>query len=287
MNSKIAKALSLACALSGAALLSSCSSTDSDGAAPSASLPAKPSKAQAKDYVAKTIAPFKGAAVPKSDAAQVKALAKVGPENADVLIDSLGADQAQNALLAFALVKVADDSNKALIVSKLTQKPVLSSVVFAKEWEKDAAPQLLAGLRDSKTGLPYDWLRSSAKVKGPDAKRLLKDHFIRHPYGAAYSVMEESKIQFAPAELDKAFAGLKAIDRGLDVKMAKAGSKLALEHVVFAWKSAGKECPASTMELAGYKGSAAAFPAWFEANKAKLEFDKDKGRFELAKAPAK
>lgn len=281
MKAAFAKTLSLAAALSGAALLlASCSSADADGAP---SLPAKPSKAQAKDYVASVIAPFKGAQAPKADAPQVKALAKLGPENADVLIDAIGTDQAQNALLAFALVKTADDSNKASLVSSLQKKPVLSSVVFAKEWESAAAPQLLAGLRDSKVGLPYDWLRCAAKLKGPDAKRLLKEHFVAHPYGAAYAVMEDAKIPFAPAELDKAFANLKSFERGLDVKMAKAGSRLALEHAVFAWKSAGKECPASVMELAGYKGPAAGFPAWFEANKAKLSFDKEKGRFSAGK----
>jgi hypothetical protein len=160
-------------------------------------------------------------------------------------------------------------------------------VVFSKGWEDAASPALLAGLRESKTGLPYDWLRCAAKLQAPEAKRLLKEHFIQHPFAAGYKVVSDSKIPLSPAELDNAFANVKYQEKGFDLKLAKAGSKLALAHVVAAWKASGRECPSSVVELAGFKGSASGFYAWFEANKDGLSFDSARERFYLAKTAAK
>ena len=283
MNAKFVKTIMLTASFAASALLISCSSTDTDGShvnLSGATLPEKPNKAQVKAYVDKILTASKGVKTQSPDDPQVKALAKVGAENADVLIDSIANDS--NAYyLAFALVKVADASNKALIISKLPHKQVLASVVFAKGWESDAASALLAGLRDSKVGLSYDWLRSAAKVKSPETKGLLKEHFLKHPYGAAYSVMEENKIHFSPNELDQAFAKMHVIDRGVDTKMAKSGSILALAHVVYAWKSSGKDCPSSIIKLTGYKGDAKYFQSWFDENKEKLVFDMEKEQFVL------
>jgi len=277
------RALALFASIAAAVGFSACSSTETEGSRvdiSGAALPASPTKEQARAYVMKILESSKDVRTQGADDPQVKALSKVGAKNIDVLIDSLGAYPC-SCYPVFAVVNLANSESKALVISKMPEKRTLASVVFAKGWESDAKAQLLDGLRNSKTGLPYDWLRAAAKLKSQEANTLVKEHFVKHPWAPALKVIQDNEIAISPAELDAAFANLKSYEGGISPKMAKAGSKLALLHIVQVYKSEGKPCPASIIKLTAYEGDAKGFPAWAEANKDKLRFDRKQERFVL------
>jgi len=279
----LSKALALFASIASAAFLSACSSTETEGSRidlSSASLPASPTKEQARAYVLRILESSKDVRTQAAGDPQVKALSKVGQQNVDVLIDALGA-YPSSCYPVFAVIKLASSESKALVISKMPEKRTLASVVFAKGWESDAKAQLLDGLRNSKTGLPYDWLRASAKLKSKEANALLKEQFVKHPWAPALKVLQDNDIELSPAELDAAFANLKSYEGGISPKMAKAGSKLALLHIVQVYKGEGKPCPSSVIELTSYKGDAKGFASWVEANKDKLRFDKKQELFVL------
>jgi hypothetical protein len=128
------------------------------------SLPANPTKTQAREYVDTLLA------LSQRDAHTgllTEKLKEVGHDNIDVLLDVQ--DTFRNGRLEGALdtaiAQIAQPEDKKVILGALEKHNLLVDVVVRNNWAADARETLLAGLRDAgQRSLPADWIRAVASL---------------------------------------------------------------------------------------------------------------------------
>ncbi len=144
--------------------------------------PAKPNKANLKEYVKKVLnaSPNQNNYTPND--MQVGMLEKVGQKNLDVLVDSLTREQPghnRNFFLGEAIVKLAKPEDKKLIVKGFAKCKKLIDVIVRYHWERDVKKILLDGMSNSDY-LPDAWLCAVTGFRDPETYPVLIEYLISH-----------------------------------------------------------------------------------------------------------
>ncbi|OGV56616.1 MAG: hypothetical protein A2X49_08500 [Lentisphaerae bacterium GWF2_52_8] len=231
---------------------------------------------------------------------QIKKLKQLGCDRIGLLIDVYAKYKGCDGLyLRWVINDLACDKNKAVIISKFKEVPALSEVIFNKYWEKDVADILINGL--DKNYMASYWLEATANLQDSKSYPALKKCLIEgqnkiHTYNV---IVKIPGINLTPEEIEGAWEnawaslGKNHYCNFYDVthmgyEAAKLGSKPALFRTVqillyYPKENYFLEIKNKMMPLCSYVGDEKDFGAWFEANKWKLDFDKDKGVFALKK----
>ena len=145
-------------------------------------LSARPTKRQARDYVAKIL---RAAAHRNSFGAkdpEVNLLKMVGPEHVDVLLQPLLRRMILNGdiYLVEALKSLVQEDHKDLILGSLPRVPELINIVQLRGWTNEAAPILLRILGNKPGGsryLPHGLIEAVAELRRPESYADLRDYF--------------------------------------------------------------------------------------------------------------
>lgn len=226
-----------------------------------------------------------------SDDLECKKLVEVGPDNIKELIGALSDtpnEPMREFALLFAIQQLASPLSKGAVLDSLRKHPALIQVVSAKGWEKDAKDIMLETLPNATPNSMgyYELIRSLGKLGDSSISPVLKRHFLEQPDVETYKVIRNLPgIEITDEELESAWDGI----RGnlwnwhfLGFELASRGSKRALLALAakFDIKDLFRDPPNSVLiSLAGYEGPEEGFKAWLSENAARLEFDKEKGRF--------
>ena len=140
-------------------------------------LPEHPTKEQLRAYITAIMDSDRGRKRWSSVDPEVKMLTKVGPENIDLLIQALET-QTDHFYLKYAILALADDQSKKLVLEKLETYPFLAEVVLKRGWEQDAREILLRELRNEPDTLPSAWIDAVVKLHDPSSYPLLRSYFI-------------------------------------------------------------------------------------------------------------
>ncbi len=141
-------------------------------------LPENPTKEQAREYVAAIMAASRDQRSFSSTDPQVQMLARVGPENVDVLVQAAGGDFMADVHIVPAICRLARPEHKDLILEALPCAPELVQAVIARGWLEDAKEILVEGLRYNPGHLPTEWVEAVASFKDPDTYDELIHYFV-------------------------------------------------------------------------------------------------------------
>lgn len=143
-------------------------------------LPEHPTKSEARKYVSRITAALPYWHSRAHADLPIDMLAKIGPGNADVLIDALTKDAenyvTQNAVIP-ALARTAGPDDKAAILRALPAYPSLADLVVKFHWEADCRAELLRALQDGKR-LPRTWIVAVASLHDPSTYPALKAYLV-------------------------------------------------------------------------------------------------------------
>ena len=125
-------------------------------------LPANPTKSQVAEFVSQIATASRGQTAVSFDDPQIAMLARVGPENFDVLLDA-------PATISFYVAEVwaryGTDELKPLVLGALKRHVELVRVVVERGWIDDARAFLIAGLRERRGYLPSQWIEAVASFR--------------------------------------------------------------------------------------------------------------------------
>ncbi|OGV56617.1 MAG: hypothetical protein A2X49_08505 [Lentisphaerae bacterium GWF2_52_8] len=251
---------------------------------------------QVKQYIKSVLGTNRGDCPEFWDDSLGKKIAKVGPKRFPVLVEIY--EEERNACLFNAMYELVQDEHKELVLSKLKDNTPFAAFVVKNSWEKDAAAILVNGL-DRKFINPQ-WIKAAAKLQDPKTYPALKKYFINgsNKMFTYKCISKLPAINISPGDLEKAWKNSDSTDSNnyrfegfpIGFEAAKLGSKPALLRTAefMLQQGLGNEFPydigaSDLMHLCGYTGQEQDFGAWFEANKWKLDFDKDKGVFTVKK----
>ncbi|MCK4300984.1 MAG: hypothetical protein KAX80_15695, partial [Planctomycetes bacterium] len=141
-------------------------------------LAADATKEQVRDYVHQILDVSRGQIRFISTDPQAGMLARVGPEHLDVLLEAATIGYRGDMYVRQAIVRLARDEHKAMILEALPYDMELVEVVLRKRWEQDAKETLVAELRSAPSHVPTGWIRAVARLKDPDTYDDLKRYLI-------------------------------------------------------------------------------------------------------------
>jgi hypothetical protein len=173
-------------------------------------LPEQPSRAQVKAYIAAVVQSSKGQNSFGPDYPEVKKLKKVGSQHVDLLIEARDPHD-EDYHLAYAIVALADESSKKVVLENLEGYPALAEVVLNRGWAQDAREILVRRLRKDPGYLPLVWVQAVAELNDPGAYPLIRKYFIRgHMYGSerseAHEILKKLPIEDLPGAVSEAWA---------------------------------------------------------------------------------
>jgi len=278
--------------------LGSSGSESESGSYAGLELPDSPSKMQVRVYVGTILRVGSDKGMFGASDPEVAALARVGGEHVDVLIEPLRYLSHFNGdiYVTEALKALVTEEHKALVLEHLAAAPELVEVVVERGWTRDAAPTLLKTLARRSQYLDVDWIEAAASVAGPEQYEDLKFH-LRHNDNA-YVVWQAMRdlpgIEPLEPSIMSAWRGTrrKASYQWGQLAMVAAhyGHMDGLEFVAEKMETSGRASQAF-QHLTGY-GPDIEFlwgedlkkaRAWFAANKDRMEFDRASGRYVVGK----
>ena len=130
-------------------------------------LPENPTKEQARQYVWEILAISERQNSFSSTDPQRVMLARVGPENVDILVDALAGGPASDMYIMAAVNRLAREEHKQIVLDALPFTHGLAEVVLRKGWAEDARETLLAELRTGPTHLPREWIQAVCSLRDP------------------------------------------------------------------------------------------------------------------------
>ena len=226
---------------------------------------------------------------------QVSMLTTVGTEYLPLLIEALGRTGGMNDYhLVRAIVDLADERSKALILDALPIHHELIQAVIRNGWEHDARDILVDELRSAHQYLPTEWLKAVAALEDPETYPLLREFFIegrnRHSSFEAIRHLPIEDMEEAVAEAWRRSRYEHAYEReGMARIAVEYGHMDALEALIEglsvddesgAWRA--RENRAAILRVVDFRGSNAALADWFEQNRERLVFDEDAREFRVA-----
>jgi hypothetical protein len=246
-------------------------------------LPENPTKDQVKEYISRIAAASRNQNTCSPQDPQVNMLTRVGAENLDLLIEAAGGEWVASYYVIPAIVRLAREEDKKMILEALPYTHDLVKVVLNRGWEEDARETLLPQLRVAGY-LPTEWVQAVANLRDPRTYDNLKNYLINgnNKYWTYGAIKDLPGIDLTEA-VAEAWRYAKR-ERGYEAAyMAPValeyGHKDALELIV---NSLGKsdhdasyvrEAEQLIVEYTDAGGSNEEIRKWFAANKDKLVFD--------------
>jgi hypothetical protein len=145
-------------------------------------LPENPTKAQARDYVKAILIASQRRNSYSPDDPQVGMLAKVGPQNLDVLFEfKANKGSGPGAFyLGNAIARLARPEDKEFVLRALPTVHELITLVVKSGWQAEARDTLVAALRDEQEEfLSREWIQAVASFEEPDTYPELKSYLMR------------------------------------------------------------------------------------------------------------
>ena len=259
-----------------------------------------PTKEQAREYVRQILALSANQNSWSSTDPQPAFLRRVGPAHVDVLLemadmtDSISVD----CYIRPAVVALAREEHKELILEQLPYRHWLVQVVSAKDWTEDARETLIGELRSGSRGLPEEWIQTVASLRDPETYGDLVKYFIDgENREETYRALQMLPIQ----NMDKAVADAWQVARGRDRWEAREmaciavahGMKDALRYTVSLLAVADpdewtvRKAREVISRYTDARGSNQELVAWYRDNADRLTWDADRRRFRVEEsAPA-
>jgi outer membrane murein-binding lipoprotein Lpp len=143
-------------------------------------LPPNPSREAVREYIRRICAASDGQSFASTNDPQARMLRRVGPENLDILLDSLRSAEwgVAEVYLVQAIEHLARDEHKEDILEYLPVAPELVSVVLRYGWAADARGVLLSELQVPDAYLPFGWLQAVGSLRDAEAAAALKAYFV-------------------------------------------------------------------------------------------------------------
>lgn len=257
------------------------------------SLPKNATKSEVREYVFSILSVSQRRTSFEPTDPEVELLAKVGPDNLDVLLaaeDRVPRGGA-STYLDEAIRRLAQPKDKSLILQALAVHPQLIQVVVKQGWNADARDTVMASLKDEReVSLPGAWLQVAASFQDPATYPDLKAYLLRcRNKQQAYTAIRKLPGLDLRATVDAIWKEAKAGENrdflGVCGIAAEYGHLDAVEATVNYLKqdfgSAMQQRHAATIikKFTPATGDKAALIAWFEANKGRLAFDPDQRKF--------
>jgi hypothetical protein len=263
-------------------------------------LPANAPRQQVEEYVT-TIVQETGKQLSFApDGPQKEMLRRIGPENADVLVEHV--DGSMPSLLYFlpVLLDLMREEHKGVVLAKLAEKQNLAEVVVVRGWQEDAREILTRGLREAlaspypwEPSLPAYWIDAVALLEDPTTYDDLAAYFVRGSAPSetfrAVADLPGFPVQEAVGAMWKRAAGSPDSLDGADVA-AGFGHREALEHLIDTLADdkphrRGRAYYALRrhVDRIGREGE---FIEWIRANRRALAWDDAAGRWRVPAAEA-
>lgn len=263
-------------------------------------LPEQPSKNQVRVYVGTIlrVADADRGVFGASDP-EAEAIARVGPEHVDVLIEPLVhlAHFNGDLYVVEALKILVTDDHKDQVLASLAAAPALVEVVVHRGWTQDAATTLFNVLAERDPYLDVDWIEAAASVAGPEQYEGLKFYLrqnVNH-FTVWEAIRDLPGIEPLEPSIVSAWRGTSRDDDpyGWGQLALVAAHYGHMEGLEFAVKDMGRSMRAwrAFQNLTGHAHDVGfPFPEaveraqeWFAANKNRMEFDRTKGRYVVRK----
>lgn len=258
-------------------------------------LPDDPSPKEVKQYILDIVSASQGQNTFSDRDPQVALLTRVGRENLPLLIEALSYARSMNDYhIKRAIVNLADESNKSLILDSLPIHQDLVTAVIQHGWEEDARDILLTELKNTGQYLPTEWIQAAASLNDPESYPLLRDYFINGQNRSwTYKAIKHLPIEDMPGAVAEAWQRSKYGDDCNRIYMAiiavKYGHLDALAVLVDSLTSgtpdsywSSQEARPAVLRHTGFRGSNSELGRWFEANRDQLRFDAESCKFIMA-----
>lgn len=258
-------------------------------------LPDHPSKEQVRAYITAIVESSRGRRSWGSGDPQVRMLGKVGPQHVDLLIATQDIEEGP-FYLRYAIVEVADESSKKVVLENLETYPTLAEVVLKRGWEQDARETLLRGLRNDRY-LPTEWIQAVSKLNDPASYPLLRAFFI-HGINRAhtYNAIKNLPITDLPGAVREAWTGTgESFEKAAVARIAVDYGQLDALEWLFErlctldvdedrWEL--KEIRAAISRSTKVTGTKEEMAQWWKENRGALRFDPDTRKFVVSQTGA-
>ena len=252
------------------------------------SLPDNPTKDQITEYIRK-IEAVSATQTSYSDAdPQIFMLERVGNKNLELLLKE-NLDSSANFYAIIAVINLAEEKDKELILKYLPFKKELVKVVIKKGWEKDARIILYDELRQIPEYLPAEWIQAIANLQEECIYEDLKQYMI---FSSNKARTYEAIRRLPGIDLDDAVkqawenAKQDEWSRNSFAPIALAyGQNDALEMVVESLDSSPNDYNVIRyprkyiLQYTYASGSNRDLQDWYNKNKDRLYFDKEKKKY--------
>jgi tetratricopeptide (TPR) repeat protein len=257
-------------------------------------LPASPTKEQAREYVRKIIDLIDKKEVGNSER-DIPMLEKVGPENLDVLLEMWPTSGVKHGTRIGGYLKLAVDAlarpeHKALLLKWLPLHEDLVEVMLGRGWREDMRPFLLARIAERKEDTAMEIVNAAIKLRDPASYNDLIWHLEHNMNGpnfyddvkklpgiqlkyAALRSWETSKSPMAwSREGQRLLIALAAMDYGATDALGLIVEDLNSPEVKQRY-GMPERLREAIRQRTGQRGSNDEIRAWFRANEEKLVFD--------------
>ena len=258
-------------------------------------LPEAPTQEQIQKYILDIQLASKGQNSFSSSDPQVAMLSRVGSENVPALIEALISSSGMSAYhIRYAIINLADESNKAVILEALPMHHELVSAVAKRGWVDDARDILLTELKVPGLRLPAEWIRAVALLNDQESYPLLRNYFIN---GSNRSATYKEICYLPIKDLDEAVAEAWERSRFDHEYERSAMAMIAAEYghidaltALIEGLTRGtineyriSDVRGAIMKTTGFIGSNEKLMEWFNLNKDQLTFDPETKKFVVGK----
>lgn len=256
-------------------------------------LPDKGDPGQVKEYISAIIRTSAGQNTYSDRDPQIRMLMDLGEENVPLMIESLRFSSGMNNYhLRRAIVHLASENNKDVILESLPLHPELVSAVVRQDWAVDARDTLITELRNA-GWLPTEWIQAVAGLRDPETYPLLVDYFVEGPnrsftYRALRDLPIESLNEAVEQAWNRAKRGHHHDRMSLAIIALEYGHVDALEVLVdalahgdedSAWPA--REARPAVLRHTAFRGTNQELLEWFRRHHNDLVFNEEDRRFEV------
>ena len=252
-------------------------------------LPDNPTREQVRQYVIRICEVSEGHYIWLPSDPQAEMLGRVGRKWLPVLLDTWNSHGRNVApiYLEHALVHIATEKDKQLIVEALPANHSLVRVISRKGWEAAAKDTLTSVLASRPNILHPDWIEATARLRDPNTYEDLMAYLVKgaNPHRTYESIRSVPGLDVSGA-VAEAWAAARSRRDSLTkfwiaVIAVEHGHLDALEYLVafyeqkpklaFGWQS--KRAGSVIRSRASFSGPMEEVGNWFKKNKNNLEFD--------------
>ncbi len=261
-------------------------------------LPENPTDAQIRKYMSDIRAASAGQSNFSSSDPQVEKLAAIGPGHLPLILETLAKGRdGENWHLEYALPQLVDADDKEIVLKNLQRHPALLSALEKNGWAPDAKEQILRILESSDNPWLAMNMVGKLELTAEERARVIELYQVRSNMSQLLAAIREFPDADLPAITEKGWENHRYSQRWEQSNYARSaaeyGSVKALGGLIdLLVRGNGSDgfdgnIGEAILQLTGQPCNPETLPAWFEENKGRLTFDRERKRFVVAPpAPA-